>query len=152
MLAELAAANAAYATISKFIANGKEISDVLAPLKNLVGAEEELKARGNRKKGGLFSKVMGKSADDFDEFLALEEISEKRKELESLCRLYGKPGTWDKFIAFESKMRVERKKAAEERQRQIAATIRYVSWGVISMISLGGVALLYFFTEFLRKL
>ena len=152
MLAELAAANAAYATISKFIANGKEISDVLAPLKNLVGAEEELKARGNRKKGGLFSKVMGKSADDFDEFLALEEISEKRKELESLCRLYGKPGTWDKFIAFESKMRVERKKAAEERQRQIAATIRYVSWGVISLISLGGVALLYFFTEFLRKL
>ena len=152
MLAELAAANAAYATISKFIANGKEISDVLAPLKNLVGAEEELKARGNRKKGGLFSKVMGKSADDFDEFLALEEISEKRKELESLCRLYGKPGTWDKFIAFESKMRVERKKEAEARQRQIAATIRYVSWGVISMISLGGVALLYFFTEFLRKL
>ena len=152
MLAELAAANAAYATISKFIANGKEISDVLAPLKNLVGAEEELKARGNRKKGGLFSKVMGKSADDFDEFLALEEISEKRKELESLCRLYGKPGTWDKFIAFESKMRVERKKEAEARQRQIAATIRYVSWGVISMISLGGFALLYFFTEFLRKL
>jgi hypothetical protein len=152
MLAELAAANAAYATISKFIANGKEISDVLAPLKNLVGAEEELRARGNRKKGGLFSKVMGKSADDFDEFLALEEISEKRKELESLCRLYGKPGTWDKFIAFESKMRVERKKAAEERQRQIAATIRYISWGVIAAISLGGVALLYFFTEFLRKL
>ena len=152
MLAELAAANAAYATISKFIANGKEISDALQPLKNLVGAEEELRARGNRKKGGLFSKVMGKSADDFDEFLALEEISEKRKELESLCRLYGKPGTWDKFIAFESKMRVERKKAAEERQRQIAATIRYISWGVISMISLGWFALLYFFTEFLRKL
>jgi len=152
MLAELAAANAAYATISKFIANGKEISDVLSPLKNLVGAEEELRARGNRKKGGLFSKVMGKSADDFDEFLALEEISEKRKELESLCRLYGKPGTWDKFIAFESKMRVERKKEAEARQRQIAATIRYISWGVISMISLGGFALLYFFTEFLRKL
>jgi hypothetical protein len=152
MLAELAAANAAYATISKFISNGKEISDCLAPLKNLLGAEEELKARGNRKKGGLFSKVMGKSADDFDEFLALEQIAEKRKELESLCRLYGKPGTWDKFIAYESKMRVERKKEAEARQRQIAATIRYISWGVIAAISLGGVALLYFFTEFLRKL
>ena len=56
MLAELAAANAAYATISKFIANGKEISDAVAPLKNLVGAEEELKARGNCKKNGLFQK------------------------------------------------------------------------------------------------
>ena len=127
MLAELAAANAAYATISKFMANGKEISDALAPLKNLVGAEEELKARGNRKKNGLFSKVMGKSADDFDEFLALQQISEKRKELESMCRLYAKPGTWDKFIDFEAKMRVQRKKEAEARQRQIAATIRYIS-------------------------
>ena len=152
MLVELAAANAAYATISKFIANGKEIADVLAPLKNLVGAEEELRARGNRKKGGLFSKMMGKSADDFDEFLALEEIAEKRKELESLCRLYGKPGTWDKFIAYESKMRVQRKKEAEERQRQIAMTIKYIGWGVVTLLSVGGVALLYFFTEFLRKL
>ena len=42
MLAELAAANAAYATISKFIANGKEISDALASLKKMVGSEEEL--------------------------------------------------------------------------------------------------------------
>ena len=152
MLVELAAANAAYATISKFIANGKEIADVLAPLKNLVGAEEELRARGNRKKGGLFSKMMGKSADDFDEFLALEEIAEKRKELESLCRLYGKPGTWDKFIAYESKMRVQRKKEAEERQRQIAMTIKYIGWCVVTLLSVGGFALLYFFTEFLRKL
>ena len=54
MLAELAAANAAYATISKFIVNGKEISDALAPLKNLVGAEEGLKARGNCKRTACF--------------------------------------------------------------------------------------------------
>jgi hypothetical protein len=150
MLAELAAANAAYATISKFIANGKEVGDLLSPLKSLVGAEEELKARGNRKKDGLFSKVMGKSADDFDEFMALEQIAEKRKELESLCRLYAKPGTWDKFIAFESKMRVQRKKEAEQKQRQIAATIKYVSWGLIATLSLGGFAVLYFLTEFLK--
>ena len=77
---------------------------------------------------------MGKSADDFDEFLALQQISEKRKELERLCRLYAKPGTWDKFIDFEAKMRVQRKKEAEARQRQIAATIRYISWGVIAAI------------------
>ena len=48
MLAKLAAANAVYATISKFTANGKEISDTLASLKNLVGSEDEFKAPGNR--------------------------------------------------------------------------------------------------------
>jgi hypothetical protein len=95
---------------------------------------------------------MGKSADDFDEFLALQQISEKRKELENLYRLYAKPGIWDKFIDFEAKTRVQRKKEAEARQRQIEATIRYVSWGLISALSKGDFALLYFFTEFLRGL
>ena len=57
MLAELAAANAAYATISKFTANGKEISDTLASLKNLVGPEDECKVPGNRKKDGFFLRL-----------------------------------------------------------------------------------------------
>ena len=67
---------------------------------------------------------------------------------ETLC----KQNILDKFIDFEAKMRVQRKKEAEARQRQIAATIRYISWGVIAAISIGGFALLYFFTEFLRGL
>ena len=49
-------------------------------------------------------------------------------------------------------MKFQRTKEAEARQRQIAATIRYISWGVIAAISIGGLALLYFFTEFLRGL
>jgi len=152
LLAELAAANAAYSTIKKFIVNGKEVSDFLAPLKNLVGAEEELKARGNRKSNGLFAKIMGKTGNDFDEFMALEKLSEQRKELESICRLYAKSGTWDKFLAFEAKMRVERKKEAEARQKQIAQIIRYVTWSIVTVLSVGGIASLYFFTEFLRGL
>ena len=48
--------------------------------------------------------------------------------------------------------RLQRKQEAEARQRQIAATIRYISWGVIAAISIGGFALLYFFTKFLRGL
>jgi len=49
-------------------------------------------------------------------------------------------------------MRAQRKKEAEARQRQIAATIRYLSWGFIALISVGGFAWFYFFTEFLREL
>ena len=75
MLAELAAVKAAYATIKTFLVNGREILDVVSPLKNLVTAEDELRAWGNRKKNGLFSKFMGKAADDFDQFLALEQMA-----------------------------------------------------------------------------
>ena len=152
MLDELAAANAAYAMIKTFVVYGREITEVLSPLKNLVTAEEESRARGNRKKNGLFSKVMGKAADDFDEFLALEQMAEKRKELDNICWLYAPVGTWDRFIEYEAKMRKQRKREAEERQRQIAQSIRYISWGLITTISLGGLSLLYFFTEFLRGL
>lgn len=68
MLAELVATNAAYPIIKKFRIIGREITDVLSLLKNLVTAEEELRARGIRKKNGLFSKVMGEAADDFESF------------------------------------------------------------------------------------
>ena len=42
MLAELAAANTAYSMIKKIVITGREITDVLSPLKNLVTVEEEL--------------------------------------------------------------------------------------------------------------
>jgi len=57
----------------------------------------------------------------------------------------------DRFIEYEAKMRKQRKKA-EESQRQIAQTIRYISWGLITAISVGGLSLLYYFTEFLKGL
>jgi hypothetical protein len=81
-------------------------------------------------------------------FWRLSKYQKSARNWKASAALYAKPGTWDKFIAYESKMRVQRKQEAEARQRQIAATIRYVSWGVIAAISIGGLALLYFFTEF----
>ena len=62
------------------------------------------------------------SVFDFDGFLALEQMAEKRKALESFCRLHAPIGILDRFIEYEAKMRKQRKKA-EERQRQIAQTI-----------------------------
>ena len=70
-----------------FVVNPKKITDVLFSLKVLVTAEEELQAWGNRKKNGLFSKVLGKAGDGIDEFLAPGQTAEKRKELASICRL-----------------------------------------------------------------
>ena len=72
MLAELAPANAAYSMVRKIVVIGGEITDVLSLLKNLVTAEEKLRARGNRKKNSLFSEVKGQAADDSEEFLGGE--------------------------------------------------------------------------------
>ena len=89
---------------------------------------------------------MGKAADDFNEFLGLEQMAEKRKELESICRLDAPNGTWDSVLEYEGKMRKQRKREAVERQCQIVQIIKYISWGFITAISLVGFALLYFLT------
>ena len=86
--------------------------------------------------------MIGKAADDFDEFLVLEQIAAKRKELGTICRLYAVFGTWNRFIEYEAKIRKQHKREAEEMQRQIVQTIRYISWGLITAITVGEFSLL----------
>lgn len=90
----------------------------------MAATEEELPARVNRKKYGLFSNVIGKTADDIDEFLALEKIAEMRKEFGSIGRLNAAFGSWNRFIEYDPRMLKQRNFEAEERQRQIVQTIR----------------------------
>tara|TARA_R100000654_G_scaffold7928_1_gene19045 strand:+ start:1055 stop:1408 length:354 start_codon:yes stop_codon:yes gene_type:complete len=117
----------------------------------MVGAEEDLRAKGTRKKNNFWNKFAGKDADDFEEFVSLHEIKQKRKELESMVRLYAS-FSWDDYVAFEAKMRVKRKKEAEEREKQIARNIRYITYGSASLLSALGFYLLYLFTDFLKEL
>ena len=152
MLAELAAFNAGYAVLKTTFANGREISGALGSLANMVGAEEDLRARGNRKKSSIWSKAFGKDADLFEEFQALEDIKAKRKEMESLCRLFAPSGTWNAFLTYEAKVRVQRKEEAEEREKAIAKMVSYATWALASVLSIGGFYALYMFTDFLKNL
>ena len=151
MLAELAAFNAGFAVIKQTVLNGRDITDALGSLSNMVGAEEDLKAAGNRKKKSIWSKIAGKNSDDFEEFISLHKIKEQRKELESMVRLYAS-FSWDDYIAFEAKMRVKRKREAEERERMKAMQMRYLTFGLAGILSAFGLYLLYAFTTFLKEL
>ena len=151
MLAELAAFNAGFAVIKQTVLNGKDITQALGSLSNMVGAEEDLRAAGNRKKKSVWSKLAGKNTDDFEEFISLHQIKEQRKELESMVRLYAS-FSWDDYLAFEAKMRVKRKKEAEERERMIARQMRYLTLGAASSLSAIGFYLLFAFTNFLKEL
>ena len=151
MLAELAAFNAGFAVIKQTVLNGKDITQALGSLSNMVGAEEDLRAAGNRKKKSVWSKLAGKNTDDFEEFISLHQIKEQRKELESMVRLYAS-FSWDDYLAFEAKMRVKRKKEAEERERMIARQMRYLTLGAASILSALGFYLLFAFTNFLKEL
>ncbi len=63
MLAELAAANAAFAVIKQVVSNGKEIAAAGNAISKFVGAKQDLERKSQKKGGG----------SDLEEFMALEQ-------------------------------------------------------------------------------
>lgn len=118
MLAELAMANAAFGVIKTAIGNGRDLAQVGKQIGDWVGAEESLKQQADTDKNSIFNKVMGKDTNDFESFLALDQIKEQRRQLESHMRLYGRPGLYDSWVAYQSMARKSRKEARIKRARE----------------------------------
>ena len=117
MLAELAAANAAFKIISQTVAHGKELAVAGKAINDFVFAKEELRRRGEKKKSGLFKRTQDTS--EFEEFMALEQIKKNEQELRSMMQLYGRAGLWNDWQKFQAEARksrqVEEKLAAKKR-------------------------------------
>lgn len=118
MIAELAAFNAAFGVVKAAINNGRDIASCAKHIGDMIGAEEELKQRGAKKKNSMWSALAGKDTSDFEEFMALEKIKQQRKELLSSLQLYGRAGLKDDFLRFEIEARKARRQAAEDAQKQ----------------------------------
>ena len=108
MLAELAAANVAFAVIKQAVANGKEIAAAGNAIASFVGAKEKLERKAQQKGGG----------SDLEEFLALEKIKEQEKQLKELMIYTGRPGMWNDWQRFQAKARVARREAEVEAARR----------------------------------
>ena len=72
-------------------------------------------------------------------------LRQKRQELESYCRLYAPPGTWDRWQQWQAEARKQRKaaklaaeKAREERMELIATLI-----GIMLALSVIGIGFYY---------
>jgi hypothetical protein len=126
ILESIAAASAAYEVIKTAINQGREGAGLIGAVGKFLSAEEDIKDAVQKKKNSPFTAIAGGEEGDWEEFQALEQIREQRKELESYIRLYGKPGQWDRWIQWQAEARKQRaaaKKAAdkarEERLEQI---------------------------------
>ena len=131
MLAELAAANAAFAVIKTAIQNGRELASVGNEISKFVHSQETLRQKQLKKKSSMFG-------DDFQEFMALEELRKKEADLRSYMQLYGRPGLYQDWIDFQRKARVERQQQqleAHRKQQRLIENIMIGS-GVIGIILL----------------
>ena len=136
MLAELAAANAAFQILKQTVQNGRDIMSAGKAIGSLVDAEEKLRTKGAKKKNSFWFKVGGKDGADLDEFMALQELAQKKKELESMMRLYSPPGTYDAWVKFQVQARKERAAAEERRKENMQKLLEAVAVGVFCVLGL----------------
>lgn len=136
MLAELAAANAAYAVIRETLVNGGDLISVGGKLAEYVGLKQQI-ATKSKQHGGIC-----------EEFWALEKLRQQEEELKTLLIYQGRPGLWDDWLRFQENKRKE--EAEQERldkkkyanRREIAKTVGLSLLIVLLCFSLVGVIVL----------
>jgi hypothetical protein len=151
VIAEIAAANAAFQVIKTAIKNSGEIASAGKAIVDYFSAthaiEEEVKKTPERKRS------------DLEEFLALEQLRKQEQELKELLIYQGRPGLWDDFQTFRVKARqnreaeereVLRKQLAEKaRRKKMAENIMLALWMfvlVVAILAISGFGL-YLFLE-----
>ena len=140
-------ANAAFGVIKTAIGNGRDLAQVGKQIGDWVGAEESLKQQADTDKNSIFNKVMGKDTNDFESFLALDQIKEQRRQLESHMRLYGRPGLYDSWVEYQSMARKSRKEARikRAREREEFTQAALVVGGCLILLTVGAVVLYFLY-------
>ena len=140
ILESIAAANAAYSVIKTALGNGRETAGLISAVGKFLSAEEDVKDEINKKKASPITMITGSSEGDWEQFQHLENLRQKRQELESYCRLYAPPGTWDRWQPWQAEARRQRQaarkaaeKAREERMDAIA-TFAGIAMAVIVVL------------------
>ena len=112
MIAELAAANAAFDVIKQSIQNGKEIYEAGEAVAEYFGLKTEIQKRAHEH--GYKS--------DLQAFMAAEQLKKQEDELKDIMIWQGRGGMWNDWLKFQSDMKKSREK--EERQKKLAKAKR----------------------------
>ena len=99
MLAELAAANAAFGVIKSFISNGKDLASCGKQISDFVFAKEQIEKKAKKQK------AKGARANDLEEFMALEKIKQQEEEIKQIMIYVGRPGLWQDCQKFQAEAR-----------------------------------------------
>ena len=118
MLEMLMVANSAFAVIKQTLENGKDIASAGNAISRFVGAEEQLQRDLHKKRNSIWTNFLGKTDNDLEEFMALEQIRVKNEKLREYMQLYGRAGLWTDYQAYCAEARKARKEAEAKRKKQ----------------------------------
>ena len=147
MLAELAAANAAFGVIKSFISNGKELASCGKQISDFVFAKEQIEKKAKKQR------AKGVRTNDLEEFMALEKIKQQEEELKQIMIYVGRPGLWQDWQKFQAEARKSRRyaeKMAQKRKEELIEMMGYII-AFIALLAFGGMVL-YFVGKWTGKL
>jgi hypothetical protein len=111
MLAELAAANAAFAIIKKTLQNSGEIASAAESVIDWFNAKNDIQKKVEAKPEHKRS--------DLEEFFALEHLREQQNEIKQMMIYHGRPGLWEDWQRFQVQARQQREAEAAAETRRI---------------------------------
>ena len=131
MLAEIAAANAAFSVIKAALANGKELHQLGSRVFDYFDNKAKIQEKATQKGGG----------SDLEEFMALERLKQQEEELRERMVYAGRPGMWDDWVKFQAQAARRRREAKEaaareaiRRQERAARLTEYIVMGMATVI------------------
>jgi hypothetical protein len=134
MIAELAAANAAFAVIKAALANGKELSAIGGRVFDYFDNKAKLQEKATQKGGGA-------ERSDMEEFMALEQLKAHEEHLRESMVYAGRAGMWDDWVKFQAqaaRRRRENKEAVARaivlRKKRMEKMVEYVAVGIATVI------------------
>jgi len=122
MLAELAAANAAFGVIKSFISNGKELASCGKQISDFVFAKEQIQKKASKQR------AKGVRTNDLEEFMALEKIKQQEEELKQIMIYAGRPGLWQDWQRFQAEARKSRRYAEKMAEKQRQEMLEIAGW------------------------
>jgi hypothetical protein len=134
MIAELAAANAAFNVIKAALANGKELSAIGGRVFDYFDNKAKLQEKATQKGGGA-------ERSDMEEFMALEQLKQQEEHLRESMVYAGRAGMWDDWVKFQAqaaRRRREKKEAVAKailmRKQKMEKLVEYTAIGVATII------------------
>jgi len=134
MIAEIAAANAAFAVIKGALANGKELHQLGSRVFDYFDNKAKIQEKATQKGGG----------SDLEEFMALEQLKQQEEELRERMVYAGRPGMWTDWIKFQAAAARKRREAKEEaareakrRKEQLENMVEYIAIGMAVIVLAG---------------
>ena len=118
MLEMLMVANSAFAVIKQTLENGRDIASAGSAISRFVGAEEQLQRDLHKKRNSIWTNLLGRTDNDLEEFMALEQIRVKNEKLREYMQLYGRAGLWTDYQQYCAEARKARKEAEAKRKKQ----------------------------------